>query len=323
MELSLTPPEKAQWRGASSPQRQAWANQVFIRHPRLNRAIKTISERAARCQQVGRGDGIFIRGEPGTGKTRLIRYLNQLYRVRPEDERDDRTLRPFVSVRVPDPCTRKRVIVEVLRSIGVPDPNSGSYHESMARAKVLIHECQVQVVTIDDLQDVPARRSARGILDIGLCFRDLIDDTSALYVFCGTKDAQIVIDGDTQLRRRVPCRLALEYFDLEARERRPEFKRLMLELDRWLPLAEESCITSSTSMERMFFASGGIVQYMIELLDHAWPRAVADGRERIEETDLQNAYGSLFGDASSTNPFSAGAVLRPLSQPGEVFHGWR
>lgn len=322
-ELSLTPHPKAQWRDATSAQRRAWASQVFIRHPRLSRAIETISDRAARCQETGRGDGIFIRGAPGTGKTRLLRYLSQRFRVSPGEEPDDRTLRPLISLRVPDPCTRKRVIVEVLRAIGVQDPDAGSYHESMARAKVLIRECQVQVVTVDDLQDVPARRTQRGILDIGLCFRDLIDDTKALYVFCGTKDAQVVIDGDTQLRRRVPCRLALEYFDLEARERRPEFKRLMVELDRWLPLAEESCITASPSMERMFFASGGIVQYMIELLDLAWPLAIAEGRESINDEDLRRAYESLFGEASTLNPFSTSGPHRPLTQPGEVFHGWR
>jgi hypothetical protein len=118
--------------------------------------------------------------------------------------------------------------------------------------------------------------------------------------------------------------LYLRYFDINEQARKPEFKKLMLELDEWIPLAEHSCIVEPEVMERMFVASNGILQYLVALVNYAWPIAVKAGRERIVVDDLAIAFEKLWGDVSpEINPFVLTNKVRQLKRKGEPFYGWK
>jgi Cdc6-like AAA superfamily ATPase len=314
-------PAKNSWKNSPLELRHQWFRNAFIKHPKVSAALKAIAMKIERCILTGQGDGIFILGEPGSGKTRLIRYICESYEIPPEKQTSEVTIRPVVTVKIPDTCTRKQVMVEILDGLGAD--TKGSFHDLMKRAITLFRACSVRLVLIDDLQDIPARRSLRGVHDIAICIRDLIDNTNALFVLCGNKDALVVLDSDLQLRKRIPFRLSLHYFNLNKEIHKKEFVKLLDEMEKWLPLCEKSCITDSIVMEQIYLASGGIFQYIIKILDHAWPIALENKREHIISLDLKNAFELIFGEISNeVNPFSTSGVLRLLNQKGEPFHGW-
>lgn len=321
IEKIYTPLPKNSWKDAPRSKRCQWVKNIFIKHPKMFNAITAIYRKEERCRLTGQGDGIFILGQPGSGKTRLIKHLYDSYEILPEDQSSDVTLRPVISVKIPDTCTRKQVMIEIHEALG--SDTHGNFHELMKRAITLFKSCVVQIVLIDDLQDIPARRSLRGVHDIAICIRELIDSTNALFVLCGNKDALVVLDSDLQLRKRIPFRLSLHYFDLSNAVHRPEFVRLMHVLDTWIPLAQESCITNPSVIDRMFFASGGIFQYIIQILDLAWPIALDNQRESICISDLEEAFVLLYGEVGSfINPFSSNFEKRILNKIGEPFHEW-
>lgn len=316
-------PSKETWRGASFEVRCKWRESLLIKHPKFRKSLETITEKIEHAQQTGKGAGVFLMGAPGTGKSTLISYLEAVHSKLPEPYPDDRTLCPVVKLKIPRVCNQKQLMVEFLEAIGDPFPDQGSYTQLKKRVIRLFNECRVRLVLVDDLQDVPARRSTKGIEEIASCFRDLIDETSAVFLLCGTEKARIVIDGEVQLRRRTPCRLYLRYFGFEEQARKQDFKRLMVELDEWMPLAEPSCITESIVIERMFFASNGILQYLVELMDLAWPIAVKAERESVCIEDLAIAFQKLWGDVSAEiNPFVITNRPHKLIGEGEPFYGW-
>lgn len=317
-------PPKSSWKGATFERRSKWLENLLIKHPKFKKGIEAISEKIATAKLTGRGTGVFLMGASGSGKSTFISYLAEIHGVLEEPYPDDRTLCPVVRMKIPKVCNQKQLMVEFLEAIGDPFPDQGSYTKLKKRVIKLFAECRVRLVLVDDLQDVPARRSKKGIEEIASCFRDLIDETSAVFVLCGTENAQVVIDGEVQLRRRTPCRLYLRYFDINEQARKPEFKKLMLELDEWVPLAEQSCISEPAVMERMFVASNGILQYLVELVNLAWPIAMKAGRERIVVEDLAAAFQKLWGDVSSeTNPFVLTNNIRQLTLKGEPFYEWK
>ncbi len=316
--------EKSSWRGASNEERCRWMDDLVIVHPKFKKGIDTLSEKIESAQKTGRGAGVFLMGAAGSGKSTFIKYLENLHGELPDPLPLDKTLCPVVKFKIPKVCNQKQLMVEILRAMQDLIPDKGNYTELKIRVVKLFSECKVRLVLVDDLQDVPALRKNKGIQEIASCFRDLIDQTSAVFLMCGTEAAQVVIDGEVQLRRRVPCRLFLRYFDIKEDAQKPDFVRLMHELEKRIPLAEKSCITDPAVMERMFLATNGMLQYLIELIDLSWPIAKKADREHIVAEDLALAFGKLWGDVSYTsNPFDMTKKPRELTKEGEPFYDWK
>jgi len=317
-----TPPSKERWRGAKIEVRQAWRRDISIIHPRVKKAIDAVSEKIEHCQRTGKGDGAFVQGETGSGKTWLVDYLVDKY-SQLEVELPDRTLHPVISFKVPELCNPKQFCVAVLRALNDPWAEKGTQKTLKRRVTTLLRESQVKLILLDDLQDIPLRRSTRGIESVACVIRDMIDACNAVFVMLGNRDAAVVLNHYSQIKKRAPFRVQLKYFNLIEKSRIPEFKALMHQLDEWLPLAEPSCITTSQIAGRIFCATHGVLQFILDLLDWAWPIAAKGGRESLEMEDLAIAFGKLYGDiAESVNPFSPDFSIRLLTQPGEPFHGW-
>lgn len=322
-DLYSVPPCKDLWRGASRPTRQKWFKNALIIHPRFRKAIEITDMKLQRCKDADVGDAFFIEGETGSGKTWLIDFFCRRSPFA-NKELTERSIRPVIRLKVPGVCTPKQFCVDMLKCLEDPLPEKGTYTQLKARVIALFRECQVQLVLLDDLQDIPLKRSARGVENIVSCIRDFIDETCALFVMLGNRTAAVVLDSNSQLRKRAAYRLQLKYFDLREVSRLAEFKKLMSQLDSWLPLAESSCITDGLIMGRIFCATNGIFQFIIQLLDYSWPEAVKDGRETLIISDLYTGFANLYGDVADTlNPFSQSFTPRSLDKPGEPFFAWQ
>lgn len=317
------PPPPEYWRNKTVQDRRKWIQHVFIPHPRVQKAVVGIQSWMDRCNTTGRGAGIYIQGETGSGKTRLSTYIKDQLMCESEHVSPDRTLKSAITVELPAVCSEKQIAIQILNAMRDPRPNKGSYRELKDRIHTLFRECQVRVVFVDDIHNLVVGPNLNGATKVFTVICDLIDVTNALFVLMGDRRSQVIVDNILPLRRRVPFRLALPYFDVIEPARREEFKKLMVELQKWLPLAESSQLESKDLAGRLFAATGGIFGHFITLLDFAWPIAVDSGREHLVRADLAIAFEKLYGDVlPNSNPFADGFVLRPLDQPGEQFHGW-
>jgi hypothetical protein len=273
-----------------------------------------------RCSATKKLQAMLVIGAPGSGKTKLAKALQAIVDENYGRAEEERTVVPSIFFEAPDPCTPPEISITILEALGDPFPRKRKRGELMKRTAEMIEKCEVKLIIMDNLQDVPARRARRGVEQVGVRIRALMDRTKCLWMFFGTEDAKLVVDADDQLIKRIPYRANLEYFGIGTLGASKLLKRLLIEVDKWLPMAETSCIASAEMAWRIYLASDGIFQRLTDLFDSAWELAANAGRERIDQDDLAEAFDHVHGPRDpSQNPFRPEFVKRRLNGKDEPF----
>lgn len=320
-----TPPEKQYWLNKDFGSRQEWAVDFYINHPDAKRILGDFLLKLAHCVRANTHSAMLIVGEPGSGKTKLAARMKQIATDLYGREEEDKTICPVIQFAVPNPCTPYEISVAILTALNDPNPRGRKkVAQTMEAAELLLKECEVRLVLLDNFHDIPARRATRGIELVGARLRELIDSSVALWVFLGTKDSLRVVNSDTQLIKRVAYRAPLGYFDIASKSNGMTFATVLAKTDEWLPLAEPSCICEAGNRWRMYIATEGIFDRLVKLVDHGWFIACSAGRERMSLEDLEQAYPLVHGPQSEkNNPFHPSFVKRRLVDPGDPYETLR
>lgn len=315
------PPEKSYWRGKSLEIRQTWTENFYYLYPQVSQILDDFVEKLDHCERTKKCRAMLVIGGTGSGKTTLTGQMREYAHHRYQRIDEEKTICPVIQFSIPDPCTPFEICISILKALGEEQPRARKNKaDTIKAAEKLLGDCEVKLVLLDNVQDIPERRGKRGIELAGARLRNLIDSSSALWVFMGTSDARKVINSDRQLIRRVAYKRQLTYFGIKTNVEKASFKRLLIEIDKWLPLAEPSCLAVAKTSSSMWLATEGIFDRIIQLVDRAWFEAFKAMRETMEIADLENAFGYVYGDESeSSNPFSKGFVIRKLKNKDEPF----
>lgn len=319
-----TPPDRAAWKGRSVEDRLTWRRTMFIPHPKAAQAINSILDRVERTGVTGASSGVFIVGETGSGKTRLGQYVCELVAAQSVHQSANADHVPVVLVKCPEVSSRKQLAVQILSAMGAAFPKKHTFSDLMRQLEALAIPVGLKVIIIDDLQDLLRGRTRRGVQETALALRDIFDHLKITLVLLGTPESVVVVNDNLQLRKRIPYRQSLPYFDLDNTQEILQFKKLVFEIEKWLPLAEPSNLVASEVLVRLLKASNGIFQYLLDLLDQAIVEACKDKRESIYMDDLKKGFDWVYGTTfANGNPFSTKSKqLRQLDLPGEPFHAW-
>lgn len=312
---------KSYWFGKSEAERQEWTKDFYIIHPQIRRVLVDAGERLDYCVRSEKPDAMLVLAETGSGKTRLTELIHKWVLKLYGRTDAEKTICPVLSLTVPDPCTPHELSCSVLQGLGASDYNKGTRAEILRRSKLMLKECEVRLVLLDNFHDIPAKRGARGVELVGVRLRYLIDASSAFWLFLGTKDSTAVRDNHRELIRRIPSVLRIDYFSIGSQAGRKTFAEVLKALDNWLPLVETSCIVENTLRGRMYVATAGVFDRLVRLVDRAWLMAVRGGRESIAIADLAEAFRHVHGiENDEENPFSEAFKTRELNLPGEPYH---
>lgn len=319
--FSAQPRPKSYWSGKSESERQEWTKDFYIIHPPIRRVLTDVGERLDYCVRAEKPDAMLVLAETGSGKTRLTELI-QAWVLKIYGRVDaEKTICPVLILTVPDPCTPHELSCAVLQGLGASDYNKGTRAEILRRSKLMLRECEVRLVMLDNFHDIPAKRGARGVELVGVRLRYLIDASSAFWLFLGTKDSTAVRDNHRELIRRIPSVLRIDYFSIGSQTGRKTFAEVLKALDSWLPLVETSCFVENTLRGRMYVATAGVFDRLVRLVDRAWLIAVRAGRESITIVDLAASFRHVHGVVENVgNPFSEEFLTRELNLPGEPFH---
>jgi hypothetical protein len=319
-----TPPDRSSWKGRPLQERLGWRKNMFIPHPKAARAVNATLDRIERTGVTGASTGVFIVGETGSGKTRLGQHLRDLVVSRAVHKNSNADHVPVVLIKCPEVSSRKQFVVQILSAMNAAFPKKHTYSDLMRQLVALAGPVGLSLIILDDLQDLQRGPTRRGVKEIALALRDIYDHLSTTFVLLGTPESMVVINDNLQLRKRIPFRLSLPYFDLANPQEVQNFKKLIHEVERWLPLAEVSNLIKGEVLMRLLKSTNGIFQYLLDLLDQAIVEACRDGRESIEIDHLSRAFDWVYGTtAGAGNPFTTETgQLRPLDRPGEPFHAW-
>lgn len=314
-------PDKQRWKGCDAQQRQTWLKDLFIAYPAVAEILDDFSEKLSECERTGQATGMFIVGGSGSGKTTLMNRLKIIGEQRHARNEDDRKICPVLSIEVPDPCTPIEFSYAILEALGDADPrgrkNKLATHKA---AELFLTQCEVRLILIDNVQDIPARRATRGVELVSTRLRQFIDNSFAVWVFLGTKEAKLVINSDPQIVKRVGYRAHLDYFSIHTKSGIRVFSRVLEKLDAYLPLADPSCLVDPKNRSRLFLGSDGIFDRLIRLVDRGWLEAFKDHREAMTLQDLERSYRYVHGPCDPTiNPFSDEFIPRQLHREDEPF----
>lgn len=317
----LEPFPKATWERAPLERRLPFMNnEMFVPHPEMAVTIRAISQRMRRCLVENKGAAIFVEVPSGAGKTTLVRFFKT---AMPDQVSDEETKVRVVAFSVPKVITLKQMDKALLSALGDPKAGSGTHYDLDKRSISLLRTAGTELVLIDNMQDIPEKRRAGGILQIGNWIRDLIDDSRRLVVLLGTEDSREILQSNIQLMRRCPAKRAISYFNPLDPNGLARLGRFLREIDERLPLAELSGLgdKANNTTQLFAYATGGIHDYIFQILSAAVCQAVSNGREKLTLEDLAAGYEETFQELSQgKNPFKD-EVTRILNQEGEPLHG--
>jgi len=317
----MEPLPKATWANAPIEKRLPFMNnEMFVPHPDMASTIRAISQRMKRCLVANKGAAIFVEVPSGAGKTTLVRFFK---RAMPDQVTDEETKVRVIAFSVPKVITLKQMDKALLTALGDPKAGSGTHYDLDKRSISLLRTAATELILIDNIQDIPEKRRAGGILQIGNWIRDLIDDSRRLVVLLGTQDSRAILQSNIQLMRRCPAKRVMAYFNPLEPKGLSKLARFLNEIDARLPLAEMSGLgdKDNNTTQQFAYATGGIHDYVFQILSAAVFHAVTDGRERLSTEDLAIGYEETFQELSrGINPFR-GEAKRILDQEGEPLHG--
>lgn len=307
------------WRGAPLSARLTAIEGIFISHKAVRALFDYIEHQFQFNEARGSADGVLVIAESGTGKTRTIKQLELMY---PSVITPTLTTRPVVRLNIPPSPTPKSLGKAMLDALGDGDPSSGNAYEKFERIEALLVSVATKVIAIDNFQDIPARRRVRGIAEMSDWFRNLCSIRfPGVVVAFGTKEAAIVRDSNPQLCRRMQARFELPMFSITGDENIKRWRHILKELDKRMPLAEDSKLSDSAMSVRIFVATGGNFDYLKKLLAQSMTVALKRGSERIDMQDLQFGFaGQHQLLAEGGNPFHPDFASTKLNGPGQIFH---
>lgn len=295
--------EKCDWRGAPLKKRLAAFDRIYIKHKAVNAIVDHIERELVLRESKQRAIGVLVVAESGSGKSSLIKFLDRKY---PARETETQSIRPVLCFKVPPTASSAALGEALLTALGDPRPQAGTSKEKKARAEILLCKAETIIVAIDDFQDVPARRQARGVMQVSDWFRDLCDfQFPGIVMALGTPDAVVVRDASHQLRRRMPARFNLPVFSMKSPEAEKTFRSFLKVLDKQLPFAELSNLDNQSTARALLAASNGVMDYLVLVLERALVRASDRSSERIDLCDLELGFNDTFQVAAEYgNPFS-------------------
>ncbi len=186
-----------------------------IKHASFNDALDGLNKCYAMSGLEGNGCVLF--GDPGVGKSRLIRYFTtEIYNKSFNQPTEELTPLPILSIRVPGRPTITRICEKLLQSAGNLAPASKSSLTVYTRLDRLIKNQHVEMIIFDEFQHLLRRNALISTRDVMAFIKTLMDDHRLTVVFAGLPEAAELLDEYPEIRQRLSfVDISLVPFNLE------------------------------------------------------------------------------------------------------------
>ncbi len=278
-------------------------NNLYVTYPRFQEILSAIEY----CHQFSGGkdepECMFLSGETGVGKTTIYKAYASKY---PRLVNKEGTIVPILAVTIPAPVTVKTVVTKLLWQLGDPAYDKGSTGNQTIRLIGLMKDCGVELVILDEFQHFIDRDSAKVLRTVSDWLKTLILDTNLPIVLIGLPEAEQVLQlkSQSQLSRRFANRHYLRPFFWKS-DGGKEFRTFLHLLESSLPLQGASNLSDEYTTRRFYYASDGVVAYVMKLIRYGTYLALQQGQEQLDLITLATAFEkSVRADKpDKVNPF--------------------
>ena len=279
------------------------ANQIYVSYPRFKEILSAIEycHHFSCCKDEP--ECMFLSGQTGVGKSTIYRTYANKYSRRVTKEG---TIVPILAITIPAPVTVKTVVTKMLWELGDPAYEKGTIGNQTIRLISLIKDCGVELIILDEFQHFIDRDSSKILKTVSDWLKTLILDTNLPIILIGLPEAEQVLQlkSHSQLSRRFANRYYLSPFDWQS-DKGLEFRTFLHLLESSLPLSEASNLASSEMALRFYYASDGIIAYVMKLIRYGTYLALKQGQEKLDLNILGAAFEQYVSadKPDKVNPF--------------------
>jgi hypothetical protein len=294
-------------------------NQV-LEHPRFTATVREIARLHARGREAKVAEGLLIVAQPGSGKTTVLEFYEGFF---PRYFTDTGWKIPALRVLTPESPTVSSLAEEMQIALFDPTHAKGTTPTRTRKIKHLVNQSGVEIILLDEFQhffDGFHRTESKRVSD---WLKNLIAQIKIPIVLTGLPRSISVLNSNPQLRRRFAAPYYMAPFEFETIEQQLELRGVLKALEEQLPVKAPK-LSEANMARRFYYASHGIFDYIIKILDEAVSRGGSDPEGALTMADFAAAFkSSIWRDApDALNPFNVGASLRHLDKPGEPFDIW-
>jgi hypothetical protein len=214
----------------------------------------------------------------------------------------------------------------MLRDLGDPLWDRGTTGSITGRLCILIKECKVELIIMDEFQDLIDKDTERVFRSCADWIKHILNKTGVPMVLMGLPKSADILNGNDQLKRRFSTRLALTAFGWSTEVQQKEFTNFLILLEKSLLFPSPSKLYSGYMPFRLFCATRGVIANMKNLISKAAEMGFERGSDCITLDLLALAYDEELANdgGGEINPFrvDAGTLKLPVdSVPAEPTRG--
>lgn len=266
---------------------------LLIKYPRFIEAVKKIEYCHTMTKSSSESENLFIGGVTGVGKSTVCKeYLNQ----HPRYDDGEVTIIPAIKINIPSPATEKGLVSKLLKEMGDPLYEKGSRSTLTLRLTKYIEKCNVELIMLDEFQHFIDRDSEKVLRTISDWLKVLIEDTGVAMVLLGLNEegnannSNIIFDANPQLSRRFAHRYILEPFKYSNDNEIKEFKSLLHNIDKRIPLEQISKLHEDETAFRFYYASDGVVGPIMKLIKYGTNMSLEKNESHLTSDILAKAF---------------------------------
>ncbi len=278
-------------------------NNIYISYPRFKETLSAIDycHHFSSCKDEP--ECMFLSGQTGVGKTTIYKTYASRY---PRRLTKSGTIVPILAITIPAPATVKTVVTKLLWSLGDPAYEKGTIGSQTIRLINLIKDCQVELLILDEFQHFIDRDSEKVLKTVSDWLKNLILDTNLPIILVGLPESEEILrlKSQSQLSRRFANRYYLHPFQWQTDEG-TEFRTFLHFLESKLPLRKVSNLSAPTTSMRLYYASDGIIAYIMKLVRYGTYLALTQEQENLGENILAVAFEKYVhaDKPNKVNPF--------------------
>ncbi len=292
----------------------------IMEHPKFTLAIREIARLHERGKEAGVAEGMLLVAQSGTGKSTALKFYEARF---PRIETTRGTRIPVLRVVTPESPTVKTLAEAIFNAMSDSGSDKGT---ATAKTNRIIHffkECGVELLFIDEFQHFYDGHRASETSRVSDWLKNLINMVGIPVILVGLPRSINVVTANPQLRRRFGAPHYMQPFGFDSYDDRLEFRGVLKSIQSCLPMP---CIdlSEANTAQRFYFASHGLLDYVVKIIDDAVSRACPDSCEPLTQESFEAAFKRTIWlhAPDNLNPFSQKATLRLLNRTREPFDHW-
>lgn len=252
---------------------------VWITHPRAQMLLEEM-EYLFNHEREERMPNLVIVGDTNNGKTTI---LNKFMEMHPSYVSVPSNIYPIIKIQAPISPNEKALYEKILDALHVPYGIAASAARKEAQVIEILTDIQTKILIVDEMQDIfhgtkPQKSKFLTAL------KHLGNTLQISIIAAGVPSVQRVIGADPQLANRfTTMKIPRWKYD-------KDFLRLLISLERTLPLKEASNLHRNEIASRIYDLTEGLIGEISTLLKKATIHAIKKNHEKIDISILNSIY---------------------------------